>query len=130
VGRYRWLAFLQCFLLTTTWHSSSSWLQSPWNINIQYLLIGYLWDLINHSDGSSEDEQTAEQLGPPSQVVNLFDFCRKLILAGSWKYLSVFKIIITMMHSNWQTWWLLVYIFLLYFFIYLLQESLQAMHLS
>lgn len=24
--------------------------QLQWNVNIQYLLIGYSWDLINHSD--------------------------------------------------------------------------------
>lgn len=32
------------------WHSSFLF-QLLWNVNIQYLLLGYSWDLINHSDG-------------------------------------------------------------------------------
>lgn len=43
-------AILHCAMLTSLWLSSSLF-QLQCNVNIQYLLIGYSWDLINHSDG-------------------------------------------------------------------------------
>lgn len=75
------------------WHSSFLF-QLLWNVNIQYLLIGYSWDLINHSN---ECFYTVLRLTDYRAVSSSYTGCesfslsRKQISAGSWKmtYLSL-----------------------------------------
>lgn len=67
------------------WHSSFLF-QLLCNVNIQYLLIGHSWDLINHGDGRFNTVSTpADCRAPPTQVVVLFQ--KNLIMVQSQKHL-------------------------------------------